>query len=420
VKPTAAVNGHTYALSNGTATVPAVELRTLICEVTRDMWGAVYPGRVRALVLTGSLARDEATFVRDGDCWRLLGDAEFLAVFHRRAPLPPAADAALITAKIAERLARRGLDAEVTVATVRPRYLRRLPPSIFGYELARCGRVVLGDETVLDLLSPMSPSDVPLDDAWRLLANRMVEQLADYEELARAPAILSPQCHYRTVKLYLDMATSLLVFAGAYAPTYRERASNLVRLAESRALADSLFPLTAFAETVLRCTEWKVSPSWPESIGRQFWQDAVAAARVLWPWELARLAGRHATTPSAALLAAWTAHEHPLRRLRGWAHVARHRGWHRAWCVWPGWAASALRTSPRHLVYAAASAMLFSLHSWLVSGQLPAEAVEDLKAQHARLPVAWAGPDEAGEKGLACIARDILANYREFLVGTYS
>src|SRR6185503_7211717 len=41
--------------------------------------------RARAIVLTGSLSRGEATLKRDGLGWRALGDATFLIVFNRSA-----------------------------------------------------------------------------------------------------------------------------------------------------------------------------------------------------------------------------------------------------------------------------------------------------------------------------------------------
>src|SRR5437867_3961265 len=55
-------------------------LKAMICEETAATCAEFYGEHLRAVVLTGSLARDEATFVDDGVACALLGDADFLVV----------------------------------------------------------------------------------------------------------------------------------------------------------------------------------------------------------------------------------------------------------------------------------------------------------------------------------------------------
>jgi hypothetical protein len=393
-------------------------MKDVICEEAARLGSQAYGDRLRAVALTGSLARNEATFVRHGQGCQLLGDAEFLFVFDERAPLASAHDLESIKEKITQGVCRRGIRAEVTLSAARPSYLRRLPPSIFAYELRSCGQIVAGDPEILRLIPEFTRADIPLDDAWQILANRLVEQLESVEELLEGRPTLSPGAHYRTVKLYLDMATSLLVFAGAYAPTYQERARNLVKVVEAP------FPLKPFTDDVMACTEWKLSRRELINPEREFWERAVDYARALWGWELARLQRRDPATEPAELMALWMRRQPLHDRLRGWAHVVRQKGWHRSVVSWPYWLRRALETSPRYSVYAAATDLLFAFRSSKIArdselNQFPRP--NDGRSGYepsARLPVQSQAASLNGGPAWRARAADVLLNYREFLVNT--
>jgi len=397
-------------------------MKDMICETTARLGRQVYHDRLRAVVLTGSLARNEATFVNDGQGWRLLGDAEFMLVFGERDVLPSDADLTVISRKIEERIRRDGVRAEVTLSALGPSYLRRLPPSIFAYELRACGETVVGDTEVLGLIREFTPGDIPLEDAWRMLANRLVEQLESVNELLEGRPTLSSGAYYRTVKLYLDMATSLLVFVGRYAPTYAERAKILASLAEQQGhMTTWPFPLGPFADKVAACTEWKLSTADRGTVSRAFWEDAVDHARALWRWELARLQGGDANGSSAHVLMARWMQRQPVRdRLRGWAYVIRQNGWHRSWLRWPQWARLALAASPRYSVYAAACDLLFGIRSsesLVAKGSNGRSFWEELRRQ---LPVVTCPGPANGRPPWHDLATDVLFNYRKFLVNTRS
>ncbi len=389
-------------------------------------------------MLAGSLARDEGTFVETDRGRRLLGDAELLLVFEDGIAPPPAADLALIREQIEERLRRRGIRAEITLSAVGRGYLRRLPPSIFAYELRASGEAVAGEAAVLGLIPKFAAADIPREDAWRMLANRLVEQLAGTDELLAERPIISPEAHYRTVKLYLDMATSLLVFAGAYAPTYEERADNLARLAKWSGNTSWPFPLGPFAEHVAATTRWKLSGgSLVTEARRAFWERAIDYAEALWHWELCRLTRVDRDAASPALMSLWMRRQPWPGRARGWAHVVRARGWHRSWPLWPRWLRLASQGSPRHLVYRAASTLVFELRATAAQRR----PVSDLLRLVRDLPLAaWPGqpepkalgahapdsigalaPDSIGAlapDSIGALAGTILANYRSFLMET--
>jgi hypothetical protein len=383
-------------------------MKGVICEETARLGSQVYHNRLRAVVLTGSLARDEGTFVKDEAGVRLLGDAEFLLVFDPRVALPKAGDVEVIRQKVEERILRRGVRADVTLSAVKPNYLRRLPPSIFGYELLACGKIVAGDAGVLGLIPRFTLADIPLEDAWRLLANRLVEQLETVDELLGRRPTLSPDAHYRTVKLYLDMATSLLVFLGGYAPTYEARARSLTQLAETAAPTPLPFPLSRFANDVSGWTAWKLNGyGVVADADRTFWERAVGYAEALWAWELAHL---HEKNGDTALMTSLIRHQPLSARLRGWAHVVRQRGWHRSWRLWPRWLRQASQGSPRHLVYRAASTFVFELNAGADTPRMRSVVRRVLRD----LPVATSAGGVEDDSPSA-LAATILANYRSFL-----
>jgi hypothetical protein len=394
-------------------------LRATIGSETARLCAMQYAGQLRAVVLTGSLARDEGTWRTTGGMSRALGDAEFLLVFADRAPLPAVRNVQSLVKKIDSRLAELGIVCPVTLSPVRGAYLRRLRPAIFAYELRASGQVVWGDAAVLSLIPAFSAADIPLEDAWRLLCNRLVEQLevaSDMSEPSTAPA--SPAL-YHTVKLHLDMATSLLVFLGSYEPTYRQRAERLRDLARRKDQTDHYpFRLDPFARIVTACTEWKLAGGDDQAPEGVSWDGVIERARRLWRWEIARLSGVSTELPDPALLEAWLSRQSAADRARGWLHVLRKCGWQRSWRSWPRWAQLARRASPRYLVYSAACRLLFELPRFGVKDTDETREGGAWEGLWEDLPVIrpWANQGRALPWQEA--ASEITWSYREFLVGT--
>jgi hypothetical protein len=305
------------------------------------------------------------------------------------------------------------------LSPVRGAYLRRLRPAIFAYELRASGRVVWGDATVLSLAPAFSAADIPLEDAWRLLCNRLVEQLEVAADMSEPATDLPEPALYRTVKLHLDMATSLLVFLGSYEPTYRQRAERLRDLARRRSQSDRYpFRLEPFARIVTACTDWKLAggdePA-PEGVS---WAGVIERARRLWRWELVRLTGVSAELADHALLEAWLSRQPAADRARGWLHVLRKCGWQRSWRYWPRWAHLARRGSPRYLVYSAACRLLFELPRFEAEGSDETREGGAWEGLWDDLPVIrpWASQRRALPWQEA--ASEITWSYHEFLVGT--
>ena len=185
--------------------IPAV-----VVHVCRDRLGS----RIRSLVLTGSLARGEETLLGTAKGWTLLGDGDFLAVSDHRGVTDE--DCAGVCRESELSLAQQGIVAHIGIGLVRSHYFGRLRPSIFAYELRQFGRVVTGDDRILCAIPAFAAGKIPLADAYRLLGNRMIEQLEALVLPASPPGKLPDEAQYAIAKLYLDTATSLLVFVGAY------------------------------------------------------------------------------------------------------------------------------------------------------------------------------------------------------------
>lgn len=396
-------------------------LAAAICsEVARQCLNA-FGERLRAVVLTGSLARDEASFNPEGSGWKLLGDAEFLLVFHPHVALPGKSATDAVRQSIEQNLLNSKLECRIDLNTVHPQYLRRLPPSIFTYELRTCGQVIWGERQILSLVPTFSSTEIRLEDAWRLLCNRMIELLEAASELGQDGSKHPLGPLYRTAKFYLDMATSFLVFAGGYAPTYREREQNLRRLTEDTTRRGEWpFELAPFAKQVTSCTEWKLaayrSGSQPLRVS---WQEAISFARALWRWELETLMGsRRDSLSDRELLLRWMRFQPSARRLRGWLYVARKCGWHRSWRHWLRWARRAWRASPRHWVYAAAGELLFRLPSGLGSTAQPPTKDDHLQELQSWLPFSNGSQSGDGLPRWQQLAREIGWNYHQFLEKT--
>lgn len=342
-------------------------LRTTIERRTADVCTRHYKDMLRAVVLTGSVARDEGTWVRDGSSWRLLGDVEMFIVFQKRGVMPHQTVVDAAAQEIQEVLRLDGIVGRIQLAPVCARYFSDLPPSVFADELRSCGRVVWGDPAILALLATSSSTDIPLEDGWRLLANRVTELLEATAELKLFTKELPEHLRYRTVKLFLDMATSLLVFAGSYAPTYTQRQRELERLSDNESWP---FPLAKFAEQVRIATNLKLTGAWERApvVGWDFLRDGIRYAQLLWCWELERLNTGCKTMSNLGVTRGAIGNEPLARQLRGWLVVWRNCGWLRSWPYWLHWVSLALRGSPRYWVYSAAHRLLCHFSAVLESG----------------------------------------------------
>jgi hypothetical protein len=367
-------------------TIDAALFRETICDSVCKNCARFFGVPLTAIVLTGSVARDEGSFSLKESFWELAGDVEFLLVFEENG-MPKPEPLNTIRRRIENDLQQRKIHCTIELAAVSENYFSELPPYIFSLELKRSGRVIWGEDRVLQSIPDFSASDLSKEDAWRLLCNRMIEQFAFVEDLSNEFSHLAPRLQYATAKLYLDMATSYLVFVGAYEATYRQRAEALRLLAAQSTPTSSVpFPLKDFSHRVSDCTDWKISGRWPSDLPREFWEEAIDFASRLWRWEVAQLTKTPGGSSTGAAYDALAQQLKVRDKLRGWASAVVRSGGLKSWRDWPRWVRLGLHATPRYLVYRVGTELFFRL-PYLVGGagrRVDAEA--DLKELRAFLP----------------------------------
>jgi hypothetical protein len=396
----------------------AIRARELISARAVELLRTVHANALQAIVLTGSLARDEATIIRHPQGLELLGDADFLVVFSAGSPMQNVAQEAALSHRIEELLLKEGLRCTVHAHAVSSQYFRNLPRAIFSYELRKCGRVVWGDPGILELIPDFSAADLPREDAWRMLCNRMIEHLAFVHRLTADSAELPPDLHYATVKLFLDMATSYLVFAGQYAPSYQERAQRLQRMAADP-LANAPFPLAKFAARVSDCTMWKLAgdDEYRES-SVELWKEAISYVRRLWRWQVLELAGKTGVLTVGELSRQLAQQQTAKQRLRGWASLVNRRGGLKSVAQWPRWMRLAFQATPRYLVYQAATEVAYRLPCLVKHSGEPPRLDVNWDELRSLLPERAPQSRYTDEALWRKLVDDVLWNYSQFLEGT--
>jgi hypothetical protein len=396
----------------------AVTAKQAMCERIVGHCVRIYGDRLSAIVLAGSMARDEATFVCDGKDVKLLGDADCVLIFRKDASLPADSETASLEHTIEEHLAKDGVCGKVGLSAVTPRFLENLPPDITTYELRNCGQVLWGEPDILSIVRNFSARDILREDAWRMLCNRMIEQLAYVGHLDNTCAELTPELHYATVKLFLDMATSYLLFAEQYAPSYRQRSVSLLAFAE-RTHGDAPFPLKKFAARVAECTSWKLFGEARDCDRRvALWHEGISYLRRLWRWEISQLTGVRGEATIEFLCRQLAKQQTVQQRLRGWLSVVKRSGWLKSWRRWPRWMRLSLDSTPRYLIYRVATEVVFGMPNLPEhEGELLRRDV-DWHAVQALLPERAPRSNAPQKPAWHALADDVLWNYSEFLLDT--
>jgi hypothetical protein len=270
--------------------------------------------------------------------------------------------------------------------------------------LRACGVVLYGEPGILEQIPHYSGSDLSKEDAWRLLSNRLVEQMEAGPETFSGDAM-----GYRSIKLGLDLASSLLVFCGRFEAGYRARLGCMEEFSLAPEAGQLPLPVEDLLTLVRICTRAKLQAESGCDLGAGFAEQVTGWAWRAWLWELERLTG---STPGAGADEMIRAFGRSLgwRRLRGWLFAVRRTGWvhsARYWTKWLGLFTGGL--TPRHAIYLAA-------YRWQQARREPSsgkgnrcmESICDL------LPVGGA----ARAATSAEVARQIVWNYQEFVMET--
>jgi hypothetical protein len=381
--------------------------------------GAVREGcpEVQALLLTGSTARNEATIVTESGGLHWLSDLEFLAVVPDAILASASVRLDDFARRLTEQLRLRNIRVSVELTASPQSLFSRFRPTIFAFELKTHGAPVFGDADYLGLISAFSWNDVPLEEGWRLLSNRIVE-LLDFRR--RRSYIAAVEQFYALTKHYLDVLTSLSLFCGVYFPTYRERAANaesLLAPLASRVPADLL---ASFIQGVGVAAAFKADPNQPQFEGIRLagadltaaldaagWRrmpeviDAIEPAA--WEWELERITGVKIQTRGGLRRAIRDVYGF-WHRAKGWLKLTIHPELRSGARFFPRMPALFVSGAPRALVYFCARTLL----NTDCGGA-------ELRAATRLLPVLYPGPASSRED----LAEQCVKNWNTYLRRSY-
>jgi len=285
-----------------------------------------WPFGVLGLILTGSVARGEGALIgkpRARSRW--LSDLEFHVVIPegRRASQADV-DAVLRDTERAINLApanrRRGL--RVGFNSIRAPQLARLRPAIFSREMLEHGKLLWGEPSALPLPQWWQEGrvDIPLLDAFRLLNNRIVQQVDArlHCEASEHPDLLPA---YTLQKFWIELATSLSVFLGCYRTSYRERRAALSKLLEEQ---PQLFGEAGqlLISRLTTAIEVKLGHATPSPCSSEAFNENAIVAETIWKWETEQLLGRPSADGGWRSIGARLRQLEPsMQRGRDWARL---------------------------------------------------------------------------------------------------
>jgi len=286
------------------------------------------------LLLTGSFARGEGVIVRDathGLKW--LSDVECLVVFpdSSRGELPRIRLALEEAARRANADSRRKCQGlAIEMGPILASRLGAMRPAIFTCELLEHGKLLCGRPEEI----PMPPRfeltrDLLGRDAFRLLNNRIVEQVAvksSYEVESGAGQIAATA--YALSKFWIELGTSLSVFLNCYRPSYQERHAALANAFASKSGALDVKAAEVLEAKLAKAMALKLGHISAEQYSTQ--RDFECAADIasgIWWWETGCLLGegtgrggwRDVTTRLRRV-------ETTAARIRDWGRALRRTG----------------------------------------------------------------------------------------------
>src|SRR5687768_17339490 len=302
-------------------------LGDIVSDSVALLLDSVGPDAVEAVILTGSVARGEASLLPTPDGYRLLGDVEFMVIYR------PGDDwsevrrrAEALGHRATEEIGEGGRRAVIEFGAGSLEYLRRnIRPAIFSYDLVHHGKVVWGRSDILSEVAPFDTAAIPPEDAVALVMNRIVELMAMRDEL-RTPRATA-DTGYHVLKVILDLAGAALASTGRYVSSYGARRAAFESLLQAMADLRSTLPEPMrFVHDLSRAIDAKREPTTerlvaladPASLAR-----VTAWSKALWLWQMRRLLRRPAGR-FPELVDGYLRRERFAVRTRQWAKFALH------------------------------------------------------------------------------------------------
>jgi hypothetical protein len=283
---------------------------------------------VAGVLLTGSFARGEGTIIphpRTNSRW--LSDVECLVVVRggivskreiqqsmRQVERDTNSDFAN---------AERGI--KVELRAILTQGMTRLRPAIFTRELCEHAKLLWGDPGAIPVpRMPSSGDAISKYDAFRLLNNRIIEQIAVRSEYADRVSD-STTTAYSLAKFWIDLGTSLSVFLGCYRPGYRSRQKPVEdALGAHKEILGAEMCGRLISRFRNAMAQKLGQTGFPPGDPAQEFNEAVEIARATWNWESGQLLGTNTAAGDwRGIFARLSNLETAAQRFRGWARVLR-------------------------------------------------------------------------------------------------
>jgi hypothetical protein len=283
---------------------------------------------VAGVLLTGSFARGEGTVIpHSGNGSRWLSDVECLVVVRNGVVSSQEIHRSMrqVEQETNSDRANSARGIKVELRAIFTEGMLRLRPTIFTQELCENAKLLWGDPAEIPLPpAPSSGETISKYDAFRLLNNRIIEQIAVRSDYADRISDTTATA-YSLAKFWIDLGTSLSVFLGCYRPGYRSRQTPIedaLRSNQNILGADMCGRLIfRFRNAMAQKLGQNGFPS--GDLNPEF-SEAVEIARATWNWESGQLLGTSAAAGDwRGIFARLSRLETAQQRLRDWARLFR-------------------------------------------------------------------------------------------------
>ncbi len=298
-----------------------------ICERVRQGVERLIPaGRLEGILLGGGYGRGEGGVLRTASGDQPYNDLEFYVLLRGSTLLNERRHGRALGELAHDLGSAAGIEVEFKVLSTA--WLRRLPVSMFSYDLVQGHRRVCGDEALLrGCAHHRQAAAIPPAEATRLLFNRCSGLLFARARLDRLPfaAADADYAERNVAKARLALGDVVLTVCHEYHWSCRERARRLLALPAPEGLAC----LPALREEHVRGVDFKLHPHRSRrsaaDLREDLWRISLLACQV-WFWLEHRRLGVAFRHPSEYAL-------HPANKcpetssLRNWLVNARRFGW---------------------------------------------------------------------------------------------
>jgi len=218
---------------------------------------------VRGIFLCGSFAADEGSVVFETKIPIILSDVDLVVVLESLESMRAFYKIRNELGNACEKLMPKArFSGHVDIGMFLSESLRGLPPRPGVFEMKALGRMLYGDDKVLDLIPTFEPAAIGTREAVILIENRIISLLGAFFEKSGESRENIYSFLYEVARVYTDLATAALCLTCLYRPGYRIRWELLRTAIEDQDL-DLLRRLLP-AELVSKIGRWtifKLSPS---------------------------------------------------------------------------------------------------------------------------------------------------------------